>query len=78
MMVGPQTQFNHGFDVLPGTRDPKMNNSFVRMVRASFYHACAQDGCLKHPHLTIIDRDMRLDSGWFLGGLGVARHLTHN
>ncbi len=51
-------------DALPGTANPKMNHSFIHMVRASSYHACAQDEYLKRPHLTIIDRDMRLDKGW--------------
>jgi hypothetical protein len=50
-------------DAFPGTANPKMTDSFVHMMRASFYCACAQNGCLKHPHLTTIDRDMRLDSG---------------
>jgi hypothetical protein len=44
-------------DALPGTADPKMNDSFVHMALASSYCACAQDGCLKRPHLTIIDGD---------------------
>jgi hypothetical protein len=51
----------------PDTADPKMNNLFVHMVCASSYRACAQDGCLKHPHLIIIDGDLRLDSDCILG-----------
>jgi hypothetical protein len=57
---------------LPGTANPKMNDSFVHMARASSYRACAQDECLKHPHLTIIGIDMRLDKGWFFVDFGVA------
>jgi hypothetical protein len=52
----------------PGTAAPKMNKYFVLMAHVSSNRACAQDGYLKHPHLTIIDRDMRWDSGWVLSG----------
>jgi hypothetical protein len=65
-------------DDLHGTADPKMNDSFVYMEHASSYCAFAQDGCLKRPHPTIIDGDIWLDSGWFLGGLGFGGHLTRN
>ena len=57
-------------DASPGTTAPKMNESFVHMAHMSSDHACAQDGYLKRLHLTIIDRDMRWDRGWFLGGFG--------
>ncbi len=60
----------------PGTAAPKMNESFVHMARASSDRADAQDGYLKRPHPTIIDGDMRWDSSWFLGGLGVGGHWT--
>ncbi len=53
----------------PGTPALKTNKSFVHMAHVSSNHACPQDGCLKHPHPTIINGDMRWDSGWFLGGL---------
>ncbi len=43
----------------PGTATPKMNKYFVHMAHVSSDCACAQDGCLKHPHPTIIDGDMR-------------------
>ncbi len=34
---------------------------------------------LKCPHPTIIDGEMRWDSGWFLVGFGVGgQHLTRN
>ncbi len=33
---------------------------------------------LPYPHPTIIDGDMRWDSGWFLGGFGVVVHLTRD
>jgi hypothetical protein len=62
----------------PGTAAPKMNNSFVHMAHVSSDRACAQDGYLKCPHLTIIDGDMRWDSGWFLGDFGVGGHWTHD
>ncbi len=65
-------------DASPGTAAPKMNESFVHMAHVSSDSACAQDGYLKCPHPTIIDGDMRWDSGWFLGGLGVGGHQTHN
>ncbi len=58
-------------DASPGTTAPKMNESFVHIAYASSNYACAQDGYLKRPHPTIIDGDMRWDSGWFLGGFGV-------
>ena len=61
-------------DASPGTAAPKMKESFVHMAHVSSYCACAQDCYLKRPHLTIIDGDMRWDSGWFLGGLGVGGH----
>ncbi len=66
------------FDTSPGTAAPKMNESFVLMAHVSSDHACAQDGYLKCPHPTIIDGDMKLDSGWFLGGFGVGGQQTRN
>jgi hypothetical protein len=65
-------------DASPGTAAPKMNEYFVYMAYVSSDCACAQDGYLKCPHLTIIDGDMRWDSGWFLGGFGVGRHWTRD
>ncbi len=62
----------------PGTAAPKMNDSFILMAHVSSDRACAQDGYLKSPHLVIIDGDMRWDSGWVLGGLGVGGHWTCN
>ncbi len=61
-------------DASPGTAAPKMNKSLVHMAHVSSNCACTQDGYLKHPHLTIIDGDMRWDSVWFLGGFGVGGH----
>jgi hypothetical protein len=46
-------------DASPGTAALKMNKFFIHMADVSFDCACAQDGYLKHPHPTIIDRDMR-------------------
>ena len=63
-------------DASPGTTDPKMNEPFVHTAHTSFERARAQDGYFKHPHPTIIDGDMRWDSGWFLGDFGVVGHLT--
>jgi hypothetical protein len=63
-------------DAPPGTATPKMNKSLLQIAHVSSDHACAQDGYLKHPHLTIIDGDIRQDSGWFLGGFGVGGHWT--
>jgi hypothetical protein len=62
----------------PGTAAPKMNKSLVNMAHVSSNCVCAQDGYLKHPHPTIIDGDMRWDSGWFLGGFEVGGHRTRN
>jgi hypothetical protein len=64
-------------DASPGTADPKMNESFVHTAHTCSERAHAQDGYFKRPHPTIIDRDMWLDSGWFMGGFGVVgHHLT--
>jgi hypothetical protein len=62
----------------PGITAPKMNESFNLMAHVFSYRACAQDGYMKRPHLTIIDRDMRWDSGWFLGGFRVGGHWTRD
>jgi hypothetical protein len=64
-------------DASPGTAAPKMNKYFVHMAHVSSNRACAQDGYLKHPHLTIIDGDMRWESVGFwvvlrLGDIGHA------
>jgi hypothetical protein len=63
-------------DASPGTTTPKMNESFIHMAHVSSDCSCAQDGCLKCPHPTIIDGDMRWESGWFLCGFGVGGHWT--
>jgi len=63
-------------DASPGTADPKMNKPLVHTAHTSSDRARAQDGYLKRPNLTIIDGDMRWDSGWFSGGFGVVGHLT--
>jgi hypothetical protein len=60
----------------PGIAAPKINESFVHMAHVSSDRACAQDGYLKQPHPTIIDKDMRWDSGWFLAGFRVGGHWT--
>jgi hypothetical protein len=65
-------------DDSPGTAAPKMNESFVHMAHVSFNRACAPDGYLKRSHPTIIDGDMRWDSGWIFGCFGVGGHLTHD
>ncbi len=54
----------------PGTAAPKMKKSFIHMAHVSSDRECAQDGYLKRLHPTIIDRDIRWDSGWFLGVWG--------
>ena len=63
-------------DASPGNADQKMNEPFVHTVHTSSDHARTQDGYFKRPHLTIIDGDMKWDSGWFSGGFGVVGHLT--
>jgi hypothetical protein len=65
-------------DASPGNAAPKMKKTFFCMAHVSSNRACTQDGYLKRPHLTIIDGDMRWDSGWFLGGFGVGGHRTRN
>jgi hypothetical protein len=65
-------------NALPGAANPKMNNSFVHMARASSYCGWVQDGCLKRPHLTIINGDMKLDKGRFFVGFGVGETPTRN
>jgi hypothetical protein len=62
----------------PGSTAPNMNESFVHMAHVSSNCACAQNWYLKLPHLIIIDGDIRWDSGWLLGGLGVGGHGTCN
>jgi hypothetical protein len=61
-----------------GTATPKMNKSFIHMAHVFSNRACAQDGYLKRPHPTIIEGDMRWDSGWFWGDFGVGGHRTCN
>jgi hypothetical protein len=63
-------------DASPGTADPKMNESFLHIAQMSSDRACAQDGYFKRPHPTIIDGDMRSDSGWIFVGFGVGGCLT--
>ncbi len=65
-------------DASPGTATPKMNKSFIHMAHVSSNRACAQDGYLASPHSTIIDGDMRWDSGWVLGGIGVGGHRARD
>jgi hypothetical protein len=62
----------------PSTAAPKINKYFVHMAHMSYDRAYAHDGYLKRPHPTIIDGDMRWDSGWFLVGFGVGGHLTRD
>jgi hypothetical protein len=61
-----------------GTAAPKMKESFVYISHVSSNHACTHDGYLKRPHPTIIDGDMRWDSGWFLGSFEVGGHWTRD
>ncbi len=65
-------------DVSPRPTDCNMNKSSVIVVQTSSYYACAEVAYLKRPHPTIIDKDMRWDSGWFLGGFGVVGHPIHD
>jgi hypothetical protein len=64
-------------DASPGTADPKMNESFVHTAQMSYDRECAQDGCFKRPHPTIIDDDKWSDSGWFCVGFGVGGRLHY-
>ena len=65
-------------DASPGIADPKMNESFVHTAHTSSDRARAQDGYFKRPHPTIIDGDIRSDSGWFWVGFGVVGPLTRD
>jgi hypothetical protein len=75
-MDGQKHNLTMVFNASPGPAAPKMNKSFIHMAHVSFYRACAQGRYLKRLHLTTIDGDMRLESGWFLGGFGVGGHRT--
>jgi hypothetical protein len=65
-------------DASPSSADPKMSESFIHMAHASSDCASTYDGYFKRPHPTVIVGDMRLDSGWFLGGFGVVGLLTRD
>ena len=65
-------------DASPGTANPKMNESFVHTAQMPSDHARAQDGSFKRPHPTIIDGDMKSDSGWFCVGCGVGGRFTRD
>jgi hypothetical protein len=52
----------------PRADDPKMVKLPASMVHVSSSYACAEDGYFKRPHMTSIDGDKRLDSGWFFVG----------
>ena len=52
-------------DASPRPTDCNMNKSSVIVVQTLSYYACAEVAYLKRPHPTIIDEDMRWDSGWF-------------
>jgi hypothetical protein len=78
MIDGQKHNSTMFLDASPGTPAPEMNKSFVHMALCLSDCACAQDGYLERPHSTIIDGDMRWDSGWFWGGFGVGGHQTHD
>jgi hypothetical protein len=65
-------------DASPRPTDCNMNKSPVIVVQTPSYYACTEVAYLKRPHRTIIDEDMRWDSGWFLGGFGVVGHPIHD
>jgi hypothetical protein len=58
--------------------NPEILESPAITAHASSSYACAQDEYFKDPHMTNIDGDKRMDSGWILVGFGVGRCLTHN
>jgi hypothetical protein len=60
----------------PGSAAPMMNEYFVNMAHVSSNHECAQDGYLKRAYPSITDRDLRWDSVWFFGVLGVGGWRT--
>jgi hypothetical protein len=62
-IVGPKHDLTMISDTSPGTAAPKMKESFVHMAHVSSDRACTQDGYLKCHRPTIIDGDMRWDSG---------------
>jgi hypothetical protein len=66
-------------DASPRPTNPKMNKLLAHTADMSSNHACTQDAeYFKRPHQTIIDGDMRSDSGWFLVGFWVVGHLTRD
>jgi hypothetical protein len=65
-------------DASLGTATHNMNKSFVHKAHMSSNCTHAQDGYMKRPHPTIIEGDMRWDSGWFLGCSGVGGHRTRD
>jgi hypothetical protein len=62
----------------PRAADPKILESPPSTTHASSFYACAQDEYFKQPHMTSIDGDKRLDSGWILVGFGIGKCLTCN
>ena len=71
-------------DASPRPTNPNIKNKYSFLStyycnsETSSNHEYAQDGYLKRPHPTIIGGDIRSDSGWFLGGLGVVRPLARD
>jgi hypothetical protein len=65
-------------DASPRPTNCNINKSSVIVVQTPSFYACAEVTYLKHPHPTIIDEDMRPDSGWFLSGFWVVGHPIHN
>ncbi len=70
--------FSIVFAVSPSATHPKMVELCNHKAHASFHHACAEDGNLKHPHPPIIDEDNWGIGGWLLVEFGVGGHLTRN
>ncbi len=62
----------------PRAANLKILESPPSTAHASSSYAYAQDEYFKRPHMTSIDGDERLDSGWILVGFGIGGRLTRN
>jgi hypothetical protein len=77
-MRAPKLKPTMASTALPRAANPKILESPASMVHASSSHACAQDEYFKCPHMTSIDGDKKLESGWILVGFDIGRHLIRN
>jgi hypothetical protein len=62
----------------PKAANNKILESPPSLAHVSSSYACAQDEYFKRPHMTSIDGDEWLDSGWILVGFSIGGCLTCN